>query len=115
MHHPKIIFLDEPTQGLDPQTRNKMWDYVKGLNSKEGVTIFFTTHYMEEAEKTAGRIAIMDNGKIMMIGTLRDILRKTKSKTLEEAFLNLTGRMIRADDNAAIEHMRRRSRLWRGR
>lgn len=115
MHHPKIIFLDEPTQGLDPQTRNKMWDYVKELNNKEGITIFFTTHYMEEAEKIADRIAIMDHGKIMTIGTLSQILKITKTKSLEEAFLKLTGKVIRTEDASAIDGMRRHSRLWRGR
>ncbi|MDD4477323.1 MAG: ATP-binding cassette domain-containing protein, partial [Patescibacteria group bacterium] len=65
LHHPKIIFLDEPTLGLDPQTRNHMWTYLKELNKNEGTTIFFTTHYMEEAEQIAQRIAIIDNGKII--------------------------------------------------
>src|SRR6185503_18332928 len=62
LHHPKIFFLDEPTLGLDPQTRNQMWSYVQDLNKKEAITIFFTTHYMEEAERVAKRIAIIDHG-----------------------------------------------------
>ena len=69
LHHPKIIFLDEPTLGLDPQTRNHIWNYLKDINEEEGMTIFFTTHYMEEAEKIAQRIAIIDHGKIVAQGT----------------------------------------------
>lgn len=68
LHHPKILFLDEPTLGLDPQTRNQIWTYIKNLNQKEAITIFFTTHYMEEAEKIANRIAIIDYGKIITQG-----------------------------------------------
>src|SRR5579859_5311580 len=69
LHHPKIIFLDEPTLGLDPQTRNHMWQYLQELNAKEGTTVFFTTHYMEEADRNAQRIAIIDHGKIIATGT----------------------------------------------
>src|SRR6266567_3826031 len=68
LHHPKIFFLDEPTQGLDTQTRNHMWHYIKNLSEKEGITIFFTTHYLEEAQEYAERIAIMDQGKIITEG-----------------------------------------------
>src|ERR1700730_4585195 len=64
LHEPKIIFLDEPTLGLDPQTRNQLWTHVKKLNEEERVTVFMTTHYMEEAERVAHRIAIIDHGKI---------------------------------------------------
>ncbi|MHB9013401.1 MAG: ATP-binding cassette domain-containing protein, partial [Ignavibacteriaceae bacterium] len=69
LHHPKIIFLDEPTLGLDPQTRNYMWNYINDLNKKEQTTVFFTTHYMEEADRVADRIAIIDHGKIVASGT----------------------------------------------
>src|SRR5581483_384053 len=61
LHHPKVLFLDEPTLGLDPQTRNHIWNYIKNLNQKEGMTIFFTTHYLGEAEAIAQRIAIIDH------------------------------------------------------
>ncbi|HVT01386.1 MAG TPA: ATP-binding cassette domain-containing protein, partial [Patescibacteria group bacterium] len=73
LHHPKILFLDEPTLGLDPQTRNHMWTYIKDVNKKEGMTVFFTTHYMEEAERSAGRIAVIDHGKIIASGTPADL------------------------------------------
>jgi len=67
MHFPKILFLDEPTLGLDPQTRRVIWEYIKDLNEKENITIFLTTHYMEEADYLCDRIAIIDYGKILVI------------------------------------------------
>lgn len=68
LHYPKVLFLDEPTLGLDPQTRNRIWEYILELRQREGTTIFLTTHYMDEAEK-ADRIAIMDYGKIVALDT----------------------------------------------
>ena len=112
MHHPKILFLDEPTIGLDPQTRNFLWKYIQDLNKKENMTIFLTTHYMEEAEKMASRVAIIDQGKIMMIGTSNELKKKTNSKSLEEAFLKLTGHHIREEQASAKDHMRMRRRMW---
>ena len=79
LHEPDVLFLDEPTLGLDPQTRNHIWDYIKGLNNKKGLTIFFTTHYMEEAERYADEIAIIDHGRIVAKGTLELLKNKTKT------------------------------------
>ncbi len=115
LHHPKILFLDEPTLGLDPQTRNSMWQYVGKLNQKEGLTIFFTTHYMEEAEKNAQKIAIIDHGKIIAIGSANDLKKSTKTKSLEEAFLKLTGNSIRDEKWGASDAMRQGRRMWGGR
>jgi len=67
MHHPKILFLDEPTLGLDPQTREHIWDYIKELAKKECMTVLLTTHYMEEAEQLCDRVAIIDYGKIVAL------------------------------------------------
>ena len=67
MHYPRVLFLDEPTLGLDPQTRHHIWDYIRNLNERENVTIILTTHYMEEADALCSRIAIIDNGKILVI------------------------------------------------
>lgn len=114
IHHPTIFFLDEPTLGLDPQTRNQMWDYVKGLNKKEQTTIFFTTHYMEEAERVAQKIAIIDQGKIIAFGTGGELKKQTKTNNLEDAFLNLTGRKIREEEATGVDHLRSMSRMWRG-
>jgi ABC-2 type transport system ATP-binding protein len=108
LHHPKILFLDEPTLGLDPQTRKHTWDYIKNINKKENMTVFFTTHYMEEAEKIAQRIAIIDHGKIVAQGTNKELQEKTKTNTLEEAFLSLTGSEIRDEEVKTIDKMRQR-------
>jgi len=110
-HHPKIFFLDEPTLGLDPQTRNQIWEYIQKLNKKEGITIFFTTHYMEEAEKMAQRIAIIDYGKIIMQGTVEELKKQTKTNTLEKAFLKLTGESIREEEASNIDIMRQRHQM----
>jgi ABC-2 type transport system ATP-binding protein len=95
LHHPKILFLDEPTLGLDTQTRNVLWDYVRKLSKTEGMTIFFTTHYLDEAEDVAERIAIIDHGKIVASGTTAQLTKQTKTKSLEEAYLSLTGKTLR--------------------
>lgn len=105
LHHPKILFLDEPTLGLDTQTRNILWNYVRKLSENEGMTIFFTTHYLEEAEDVAGRIAIIDHGKIVAIGTATQLAKQTKTKNLERAYLKLTGEEIRdeiSEDNNGL-------------
>ena len=75
LHYPKVLFLDEPTIGLDPQTRNRLWEYILELKQREGTTIFLTTHYMDEADK-ADRIAVMDYGKIVAMDTPEELKRK---------------------------------------
>lgn len=101
LHHPKILFLDEPTLGLDTQTRNLLWEYVQRLRDTEGMTIFFTTHYLDEAEEVADRIAIIDHGKIVATGTTKQLAKQTKTKSLEEAYLELTGRTVRDETSLA--------------
>ncbi len=108
LHHPKILFLDEPTLGLDPQTRKHTWDYIKNINQKENMTVFFTTHYMEEAAQIAQRIAIIDHGKIVAQGTSSELQKQTKTNSLEAAFLFLTGSEIRDEKASPIEKMRQR-------
>jgi len=73
VHNPEILFLDEPTLGLDPQTRVHVWDYIKKLREEKEVTVFLTTHYMDEAEKLCDRVAIIDNGKIISTGKPEDL------------------------------------------
>ena len=115
LHHPRILFLDEPTLGLDPQTRNHIWNYIKDINKKENMTVFFTTHYMDEAERVAERIAIIDHGKIVAIGTARELEIQTKTSSLEEAFIALTGSVIREQEASGVDQLRSISRMWRRR
>ena len=114
LHHPKVIFLDEPTLGLDPQTRNHMWSYLQELNKTEGVTVFFTTHYMEEAARIAQRIAIIDHGKIIAAGTVEELKKQTDTASLEDAFLKLTGNVIREEESNATDRLRNRAKMWGG-
>ncbi len=100
LHEPKVLFLDEPTLGLDTQTRNLMWNYVKKLSDEKGMTIFFTTHYLDEAEDVAEKIAIIDHGKIIARGTAASLAKQTNTKHLEAAYLKLTGTMTRDDNDA---------------
>jgi len=113
LHHPKILFLDEPSLGLDPQTRKHMWDYIVSLNKSENITVFLTTHYIEEAEKVAQTVAVIDHGKIVRQGTSEDLKRQTKTTTLEEAFLELTGHEIRDEEISSSENMMGKIRLRR--
>ena len=106
LHSPRILFLDEPTAGLDPQTRNHAWSYLQELNRKEGITVFFTTHYMEEAERVARTIAIIDHGKIVATGSPAQLMEKTGTASLEDAFLALTGKSIREEEAGAVDRMR---------
>jgi ABC-2 type transport system ATP-binding protein len=92
-----------------------MWTYLKDVNKKEGMTVFFTTHYMEEAEKNADRIVIIDHGVVVAEGSPGELKKQTKSKSLEEAFLHLTGGKIRNEEAGTIDTMRQMSRVWGGR
>lgn len=114
LHTPRILFLDEPTLGLDPQTRNQLWTQVKQLNQSEGVTVFLTTHYMDEAERVAQRIAIIDHGKIVAQGTPEELKKQTGKESLEETFLALTGSTIREDAATSTDQLRQMAKLWGG-
>lgn len=107
INQPKIIFLDEPTTGLDPQARRNLWDLVKDIRSK-GTTVIITTHYMDEAEQLCDRVAIMDEGKIIALDTPDKLIdelvatgferpKVTKSANLEDVFIHLTGKDFRED------------------
>lgn len=115
LHHPRILFLDEPTLGLDPQTRNHIWSHIKSINQKEEMTVFFTTHYMDEAAKVANRIAIIDHGRIIATGSAQELMKTTGTNSLEEAFIGLTGSAIREQEASAIDSLRAKGRMWRGR
>jgi ABC-2 type transport system ATP-binding protein len=114
LHSPKILFLDEPTIGLDPQTRNHIWGFIQQLSKDQKVTVFFTTHYMEEADRVADRVAVIDHGKIVAQGAPAELKESTHSETLEDAFISLTGHAIRDEEASAADQMRIMSRVWRG-
>jgi ABC-2 type transport system ATP-binding protein len=113
LHTPRILFLDEPTLGLDPQTRNQLWTHVQKLNETEQVTVFLTTHYMEEADRVAHRIAVIDHGKIVAQGTSQELKAQTGTETLEAAFLALTGTTIRDEQAGAVDQMRNMAKMFR--
>src|SRR5262249_9780726 len=115
LHTPKILFLDEPTLGLDPQSRNQLWTHVKQLNETEKVTVFLTTHYMDEADRVAHRIAIIDHGAIVASGSPEELKKSTQSESLEQAFLALTGSSIRDENADPKEQMRQAVRMFGGR
>lgn len=112
LHTPDVLFLDEPTVGLDPQTRNHIWTYIKKLNKERGLTVFFTTHYMDEVERTADRVAIIDHGKLIMNDTVENIIKNAGTASLEEAFIKLTGHGIRADEAGSVDQLRNQARMW---
>ncbi len=115
LHTPKILFLDEPTLGLDPQSRNQLWTHVKALNESERTTVFLTTHYMDEAERIAQRIAVIDHGAIVAMGSPAELLAHTRTDSLEAAFLALTGSAIRDEEASNADQMRQFARAWGGR
>jgi ABC-2 type transport system ATP-binding protein len=112
MHEPQVLFLDEPTLGLDPQTRNHIWDYIGRLNREHGLTVFFTTHYMDEAERYATRLAVIDHGEIVVRGTVDEIKATTGMENLEGAFLALTGYDLREEHASAVDRLRLQQRAW---
>ncbi len=102
IHKPRVFFLDEPTLGLDPQTRFRIWDYLHELASA-GMTVFFTTHYMDEAEH-CDRVAIIDQGRIIALDTPAELEKQTGAPTMDGVFLALTGKEIR-DGHATPKEM----------
>ena len=105
VNNPTVLFLDEPTTGLDPQARRNLWDLIKEIRD-EGITIVLTTHYMDEAELLCDRLAIMDNGKIITIDTPHNLIQQLLARgfkkkqvveqaNLEDVFIDLTGKAIR--------------------
>ena len=108
INKPRIIFLDEPTTGLDPQARRNLWDLIKKIRS-EGTTVIITTHYMDEAEVLCDRVAIIDSGRIIAIDTPDQLIdnliatgfhrpKETKAANLEDVFINMTGHELRAGE-----------------
>jgi ABC-2 type transport system ATP-binding protein len=96
IHDPQIAFLDEPTVAMDPQSRHAVWDFIRELK-KEGKTVVLTTHYMEEAEALCDRVGIIDHGKLIALGSPKDLISEGEVANLEEIFIELTGRRIREE------------------
>jgi ABC-2 type transport system ATP-binding protein len=105
INDPRIVFLDEPTTGLDPQARRNLWDLVKGIQAR-GTTVIITTHYMDEAEYLCDRVAIVDSGKIVALNSPDQLIddlvatgferpKEVKQANLEDVFINLTGHSLR--------------------
>ncbi len=93
LHEPKLLFLDEPTTGLDPQARRHIWEFIKKIN-KEGTTIFLTTHYMEEADNLCNRVAIIDNGKIIEMDTPSNLKKKLEKEKILEIEIEYDEKMV---------------------
>ncbi len=115
LHSPSVIFLDEPTVGLDIQTRINMWDFINKLRTEEKTTVFLTTHYIEEAEN-CDKIAIIDNGKIIAIDSPSALKKMVESKhgeipTLSDVFISLVGKEIREETGSATDRMRQFSKV----
>ena len=94
VHDPEIAFLDEPTVAMDPQSRHAVWDFIRELK-KQGKTVILTTHYMEEAEELCDRVGIIDHGKVIALGSPKELILNNDVNNLEEVFIKLTGRRIR--------------------
>lgn len=92
VHQPVLLFLDEPTTGLDPQSRANLWDHIRALRAEHGVSVFLTTHYLDEADALCDRLLIIDHGRIVAEGTPDEL---KAGGTLDDAFLSITGRSLR--------------------
>ncbi|GAA3149900.1 ABC transporter ATP-binding protein/permease [Nonomuraea salmonea] len=99
LHDPVLLFLDEPTTGLDPQSRANLWDHIRSLRDRQGMTVFLTTHYLDEADALCDRVMIIDRGRIVAQGAPAEL--KTGGRTLDDVFLDITGRSLR-EENATI-------------
>jgi ABC-2 type transport system ATP-binding protein len=101
LHHPQVLFLDEPTTGLDPVAKRNVWERLLELRKTFGTTIFFSTHNMEEAEEVCDRVAVMNAGKIAALGTVPELKKKVdkKNASLEDAFVFFTGNYFQENGN----------------
>jgi ABC-2 type transport system ATP-binding protein len=96
VNDPKVALLDEPTVAMDPKSRRAVWEFIRELKA-QGKAIILTTHYMEEAEELCDRVAIIDEGRLIALGTPEELMKEHQTKNLEEVFLKLTGKKLRED------------------
>jgi len=98
LHKPEVLFLDEPTTGLDPESRNTLWQIISNISHREGTTIFVTTHYLEELNDVATDIALINNGEILDVGTPKELINKLAADHIEIRFSSLNVSMIQKID-----------------
>lgn len=95
LHHPQLLILDEPTVGVDIQSKTAIINYLKKLNTEKGMTIFYTSHHLDEAEDFCSHIAIIDEGKLITEGSTKELIQNNGCNTIEEVYLKITGRKFR--------------------
>ena len=111
MHYPNVLFLDEPTLGLDAQTRRAIWEYIKKMNKEEGTTIFLTTHYMDEADYLCDRVGIIDHGKILVIDSIENLKDSVGNDVITLSCSDLDGLIRRLEEEDWIENIERHESL----
>ena len=111
MHYPNVLFLDEPTLGLDAQTRRAIWEYIKKMNKEEGTTIFLTTHYMDEADYLCDRVGIIDHGKILVIDSIENLKNSVGNDVITLSCSDLDGLIKRLEKEDWIENIERHESL----
>ncbi len=107
MHYPKVLFLDEPTLGLDAQTRRAIWNYIKKMNREEGTTIFLTTHYMDEADYLCDRVGIIDRGKILIIDSTTNLKNSIGNDVITLSCSNMTKLLERLKKESWIKNVKK--------
>ncbi len=109
IHRPRVLFLDEPTIGLDPVARRTVWNHLEDMREQYGTTLFVTTHYMEEAEALCNRIAIMNRGKVAALDTPVGLIAQVgkEDATLEDAFAHFTGSYLDSETGGGWREARR--------
>ena len=95
LHHPKLLILDEPTVGIDVQSKTAIINHLKKINKEHGTSIFYTSHHLDEAQDFCTHIAIIDEGKLITEGETNEVIKKNNCKTIEEVYLNITGQKFR--------------------
>ena len=111
MHYPNVLFLDEPTLGLDAQTRRAIWEYIKKMNKEEGTTIFLTTHYMDEADYLCDRVGIIDHGKILVVDSIENLKDSVGNDVITLSCSDLDGLIRRLEEEDWIENIERHESL----
>jgi ABC-2 type transport system ATP-binding protein len=105
IHKPKLLFLDEPTTGLDPQSRASIWDYLEELNREEGITIFLTTQYLEEADKLCRELSIIDHGKLIAKGSPAELKQAIGHDTITLSLKNPKDPLLRSETKKILQEV----------